>query len=310
MKVMPNIKLSQHGQMILVLILVLVVVLGIGLSVVQKSLVDVSTSTKVEESSRAFSAAEAGIEKVLQSGIAIPTPIPLGNEAEIKSVEKSDIPKQPQEGETQVALEYPPLAKEEIAQVWLADLYSPGNPPDPFYTQNSLDVYWGQQNITDDAEKPAIEIKVIEYSNNDRVYTTRPFYLDSNSTRASSSGFCDANSNCTNPSVTSSCASFTDITTTSGPNRSFLCKSTLNGLSPTLTLMFLRARILYSSKSQPFAVQAVGTGAGRYLPTQAKTLTSIGTSGETQRKVSVFRLDKVVPHYFDYAIFSSGDISK
>lgn len=286
---------NEKGQMILVLILVLVVVLGIGLSVVQKSLVDVSTSTKVEESSRAFSAAEAGIEKVLQSGIAILKPIPLGNEAEIKSVGKSDIPKQPQEGGTQLALEYPPLAKEEVAQVWLADLYSPDNPPKPYYTHSSLDVYWGQQNITDDAEKPAIEIKVIEYSGN--AYTTRPFYLDSNSQRAQTTGFTEGQ-----------CSNQAPITTTYGDNRKFYCKWTLEGLSGRLIL--LRARILYSSGSQPFAVAAVGTGAGHYLPTQAKILISTGTSGETQRKVSVFRLDKVVPHYFDYAIFSSGDISK
>lgn len=298
---------NQKGQLILTLILVMVVVLGIGLAVVQKSLVDVSTSTKVEESSRAFSAAEAGIEKVLQSGIAIPAPILLGNEAKIKSVEKSDIPKEPQAGESQVVLEYPPLIKEEVAQVWLANLYSPDNPPKPYYTQKSLDVYWGLQNITDDKEKPAIEIKVIEYING--AYTTRPFYLDSNGDRASSSGFCDANSNCTSPSVTSSCTSFTNITTTYGSNRSFFCKSTLSGLSPDL--MLLRARILYSSKSQPFAVAAVGScGKDCSIPTQAKILTSTGTSGETQRKVSVFRLDKVVPHYFDYAVFSAGDISK
>lgn len=297
MKVMPNIKLSQHGQMILVLILVLVVVLGIGLSVVQKSLVDVSTSTKVEESSRAFSAAEAGIEKALQ-GSAILSPFDLGNEAKIKSVVKSDIPKQPEAGGTQVALEYPPLAKEEVAQVWLADLYSPGNPPDPFYTQNSLDVYWGQQNITDDAEKPAIEIKVIEYSGN--AYTTRPFYLDSHSQRARTTKFSDVSTKCSNQAP---------ITTTYGDNRSFYCKWPLEGLNSRLIL--LRARILYSSKSQPFAVAAVGTcGKDCSIPIQAKILTSIGTSGETQRKVSVFRLDKVVPYYFDYAIFSSGDLSK
>ncbi len=45
---------NQKGQLILILILVMTVALSIGLSIVQKSLVDVSTSSKVEQSSRAF----------------------------------------------------------------------------------------------------------------------------------------------------------------------------------------------------------------------------------------------------------------
>lgn len=295
----------QQGQVILMLILVMTVALAIGLSVIQKSLVDVSTSTKVEQSARAFSAAEAGIEKALQSGNAIVSPIPLGNDATIQTVGINAIPPVPDVSTRQVALEYPPLAKEETAQVWLADLYSSSNPPAPFYTQNSLDVYWGQQNIADANDKPAIEIKVIEYGSG--AYSTRPFYLDPNSLRVSSTNFIDVSSGCSNTS--------TGITTTSGDNRKFYCKWTLTGL--TSTLMLLRARILYSSASQPFAVQAVGTRAaagacssGCWLPTQARIFTSTGISGETQRRVQVFKLDKVVPPYFDYAIFSAGEIRK
>ena len=57
---------NERGQIILVLVLVITVALAIGISVVQRSLSDISTSTKVEESSRAFSAAEAGIERALK----------------------------------------------------------------------------------------------------------------------------------------------------------------------------------------------------------------------------------------------------
>ncbi len=291
---------NEKGQLILVLILVMVVALGIGLSVVQKSLVDVSTSTKVEESSRAFSAAEAGIEKALQADSPIAS-LDLGNQAQITGVDKSEIPPIPGVGSSQIALEYPPLSKEEIAQVWLAD--PAANLPNctPLfvcYTQNSLDVYWGLPN-TSDKEKPAIEIKVIEYSGG--AYNSRPFYLDPVSSRAASSNFTDVSSGCSN--------TLPPITTTYGATRSFYCKWTLSGLSPSL--MLLRVRILYSSASQPLAVQAVGTcGKNCSLPTQARIFTSTGISGETQRKVSIFRLDKVVPPYFDYAIFSAGEINK
>ena len=64
---MENMK--EKGQIILILLLVMTVALGVGLTIVQRSLTDISTSTKVEQSSRAFSAAEAGIEKALQGDI-------------------------------------------------------------------------------------------------------------------------------------------------------------------------------------------------------------------------------------------------
>lgn len=299
---------KQKGQIIVTLILVMTVALAIGLSIIQRSLTDVSTSTKVEQSARAFSAAEAGIEKAIQANSDITSPIPLGNEAFIQDVQKNAVPAVPDAGNRQLPLEdLHPLAKDEISQVWLADLYSTSNPPAAFYTQNSLDIFWGRQNIASADDKPAIEIKVIEYSSG--VYSTRPFYLDPNSSRVSSNNFTDVSSGCSDTSA--------GITTTVGVNRKFYCRWTLTGLNPTL--MLLRARILYSRDDQPFAVQAVGNrGVGNcpssppacWLPLQERIFISTGISGETQRRVQVSRRDKVVPPYFDYAIFSAGEIKK
>src|SRR3989339_1641784 len=66
MKNQQGLPRRQAGQVILILILVMAVALAIGISVIQRSLSDISTSSKVEQSSRAFSAAEAGIEKALR----------------------------------------------------------------------------------------------------------------------------------------------------------------------------------------------------------------------------------------------------
>ena len=44
------------ATIILILVLVMTVALAIGISVIQRSLSDISTATKVEQSSRAFSA--------------------------------------------------------------------------------------------------------------------------------------------------------------------------------------------------------------------------------------------------------------
>lgn len=272
--------MNQKGQVVLILILVMTVALAIGVSVIQRSLSDVSTSSKVEQSSRAFAAAEAGIEKAIQTGFSLGS-LDLGNNSEISGVQTDNVPAANQ------ALEYPPMAKEEIANVWLA------NPETltAVYSEPTLDVYWGKANITTD--KPALEVYVIYLSGG--VYQTRKFYLDPDSARSSTNGFLDVSGGCTNPT----------ITTSLGNNRSFLCRYTLTGLSSTLIL--LRGRILYSSTPHPLAVKPTGAGS---LPIQARLFTSTGRSGNTQRTVQVLRLDRVVPFYFDYAIFSVGDITK
>ena len=295
--------MNKKGQIILVLILVMTIALAIGLSVIQKSLVDVSTSTKVEQSSRAFSAAEAGIERVLQQAgitdIAFPE-----NDSAAQIADTGLIPCIPGSigcaqgvGTQQAVLEYPPLSKEEIAHIWLADYRSTTGSLPPncgpnikcHYIQNSLDVFWGN-NSTDD--KAALELTLVYFDGSK--YTSKKWYLDHQS----------ANRNVPNNFETVPC----NGTTLAG----YQCTKRLNFSAQEANgLILLRARLLYNSFSQPFAVQAIGTcGVDCSLPPQARVLESVGTSGETQRKVRVFQLYKVVPHWFDYAIFSAGDISK
>lgn len=274
---------NQKGQVILVLILVMTVALAIGISVIQRSISDVSTSSKVEQSSRAFSAAEAGIEKAIQSNSAITSPVNLGNNATIQDVQKNDIPQARQ------ALEYPPLAKEEMAQVWLADPVT----LDAVYSQSSFNVYFGKPNTSD---KPAIEITIVSLIGANYVPTKR--FFDSDSNRASSNNFTPAS--CTNPSIR------TNANTT---DSQFYCVVSVSGYpyNGGAKPILVRIRLLYSSSSHPVAV---GPVSGSSLPVQARIFTSTGVSGLTQRKVQVFRLDKVVPPYFDYAIFSTGVINK
>lgn len=280
---------NESGQAILALILIMTVALAIGLSVVQKSLVDVSTSTKVEESSRAFSAAEGGIEKALQ--LKTNTSVDFDNSSNAKVTDSGLIPAIPTSG-IQDPLEYPPLAKEEVAHVWLANFDSTGNPPTEVYKQNSLDVYWGDPTVSD---KAALELTVVYYDNTLSQYKSQKWYLDQ-ILRDPDNKF----------DRTASCPP-AGIKPPSGVV-AYQCKKNLPSLPSGL--MLVRARLLYNSTSQPFAVQAVGTGAGHYIPPQARIFISTGVSGETQRKVRVFQIPKVVPPYFDYAIFSLGEIRK
>lgn len=287
---------DQKGQIVLILVLVMTVALAIGISVVQRSISDISTSSKVEESSRAFSAAEAGIEKAIQENRAIASPVPLGDSAIIQSVNIQAIVPAPH----QALEEAKPIGKEELSQVWLADPQR--TPPGQYYNQNNLDIYWGVKDPNNNPDNnPAIELTVIYLRGVS--YQSKKFWYDSNQARIGSNKFTPAD--CRDQGYT--------INTSVGSDRHFFCKTTLDlrGLTPTLIL--LRARILYSSNAQPFAVQPRGGNCPTNvcsLPPQTKIYTATGTSGETTRKVQVSRQDQVVPSYFDYGIFSVGAVTK
>lgn len=290
---------NQTGQVILGLILVMVIALGIGLSVIQKSLVDISTSSKIEQSSRAFSAAEAGIEKALKSDT---TAVNFSeNNSSATIYDTGLLPCVPGVGTCppgrQAALEYPPLAKEEVAHFWLADPNASlptCTAPSVCYSQSSLDIYWGNS-ITD---KAALEITVVYSSGGS--YQSRKWYLDHSIIRTPANSFQQV-----------PCSGYT-----LGSNN-YQCKETIGDSIPLSDtplpagLMLLRTRLLYNSTSQPVAIQAMGTcGPSCSIPPQAKLLTSVGISGETERRIRVFQVNKVVPPYFDFAIFSAGEMRK
>ena len=58
---------GQRGQIALVVLLVMIVMLTLGISVAQRGLFDVRLSQQEEETSRAFQAAETGVEKALRT---------------------------------------------------------------------------------------------------------------------------------------------------------------------------------------------------------------------------------------------------
>lgn len=82
--------MQQKGQALLIVILIMVVSLTIGLSVASRSIVNLRTSTEEENSQRAFSAAEAGVEKAIATGTGI-TAQDLGNNAIIKEVDIGEV---------------------------------------------------------------------------------------------------------------------------------------------------------------------------------------------------------------------------
>lgn len=286
--------MKESGQIIIVLLLMMLVGLSIGLVVTQRSVTDVATSTQSEQSQRAFSAAEAGIEKALSQNSA--SDLSLGNESSAQVTSPGLVPAAAVGGGNGQALEYPPIDKTKTAHFWLAD--SSSTPPSASYIQPTFEVYFGEPGTTD---KPAIEVNVIALTATG--YKSFRYFYDSDGTRTGSNKFDAAN-----------CSPTKTLTNTANIyNRSqtdFYCKVTVPPATSTTpysgTPMIARVRLLYSNGKHRIALQPIGGS----LPPQAEIYTSVGKAGQSQKTLRVFRMKNVVPFLFDFALFSAGEITK
>ncbi len=324
-KLKSNPKLGQNlsaekGQALIILLMIMLVALTVGLAITQRSISDLAQSNREEQSTRAYSAAESGIEQALQNPSISGAPISLGNQS-TTTVRIS--PALPHTGK---ALEYPPIGRDTVAQFWLAD---PNTLTSVYPSNQKIDIYFGlatpnpdgsccSNNATANPDTPAIEINII-YLNSGDYSSTRYFFDPLSTTRRLNNNFYDPSDTTTWPG--SDCpsngfpsSSDVPINTSNSQNttikdRYFRCKVALT--TPSSPVM-IRARVLYSNTAQPIAVGPDDscTPSPCSLPQQATIYTSIGSAGQVQRKLQVFKLQNVVPQLFDFAIFSASNITK
>lgn len=295
----------QSGQVVVILLLVMVVALALGLSVVGHSISDISTSTRVEDSARAYLAAEAGIERaIISAAESGPLPVPLSNNSNATVNWSRTLPP------VGVALEFPPFGKESFAHFWLA---SPET-LDPYYGSASqgraddFEVYFGvardySTTPVDRDNQPAVEVHVVTQRGN--TYESKKFYYDSyngTSPGRDSNGF----SGC----ATRDPNGVRVATNNYSGTRPFYCRVNVNYRTASdrgnVNPVLVRVRILYSNTSHPVALKPTAGS----LPPQASVYNSTGVAGNTQRDLSVFQQKFVVPYMFDYVLFSSGEIRK
>lgn len=311
--------MKQNGQIIIVLLLMMLVGLSIGLALTQRSVTDVSTSTQSEQSSRAFSAAEAGLEKALVGAIPGSATITLGNDS---SAQVSFSNFLPVTGTNPIpGIEYPPIGRETTAHFWFVN--PAAGSINNFYNSSTFDLYYGNAGTTD---LPAVEVKVVMYSNGQ--FYTKNYYYDSSPTRTSG-----ANGNnfvqtilANNGTCTGSPTMATGIL---GNDRTFYCRQTVpRGYAATIMdqaapkdvrpcpnstapynciLVLARVRFLYVKENHSLALMPLG---GAQLPPQVTIYNSVGTSGQSQKQVQAFRVRDVVLPWFDFAIFSTNEIRK
>lgn len=266
---------TARGQALLILILVMAVGLTVGLSLSTRSVSDLKVSGQTEDSSRAFSAAEAGIEAALKGDTALSGTVGNGSYAlTILTAGGNDSP-----------FSLGDLAVFDTYTVWLVGHNSTGDVDVTVtpYTGTSIDVCWDKADSASDV--PAMEASVL-YKDGTSYKVWRGAY-DPTSSRTASNNFNYSN-------VSSAvCAGKTQ-------NKVTIDLSFLTG-----TKIALRLRPFYAKASV-----SVVPSSGNPLPGQGLSISSVGTAGQTTRKVVVTQSYGSLPSIFDYVLFSGKDANK
>lgn len=274
----------QSGQALIIILLVMAVGLTIGLSIVSRSITDIRISQQEEESARAFSAAEAGIEQVL-----------IGGEKDF-SVGGVDVQvtETAQGGGTAFNFNNNQFEEGDVRTVWLVEHDTDGNlDPSVKYEGSYIEVYWGNEGqAAGEDETPALEATIIYEESG---YKVARHTFDPNAGRRGANKFGTPESGGPHG------------LTVDGQTFNFQFKGRIEPL-PSGTLYALRLRLHYNG-TQAHALGVEGNGT---FPSQGKCYQSTATVPETgiTRKVQQCQSHKAPPGIFDYVLFSGGSLTK
>jgi len=270
----------QSGQIVLITLLVLALATTIALSLISRTTTDLAMTNQIEESAIAFSAAEAGIEEALKSGLGTAGAQVLtgGQTYQVNVVDFG--------GATGV-FEYPrktPLGS--VENLWLVNHNSDGSLNEtPTFTTNSIDLCWSKESAI-----PAV-VATILYKRNGILYLAKAAF-DPDAGRYTTDKFAYgglAGTHC-------------------GKTNMYLRTLTFSafGITPaTDTLIALRLRPVYSETK--FMIDPKGGT----IPLQGKRIESSGSTpvGVT-RKIVVFQGYRAPSSLFDAVLYSQGNLVK
>jgi hypothetical protein len=325
MRILPvTCKNNQSGQALLLVLLSMAVILTAALSVASRSITDISVSTYENNALRAFSAAEAGVEKALLTGSGSGTSV---------SVDSSDPSVKYTSGVSAASdsqgFKYPALLKPgESASFWLVDRNASGNLActGNCFTGNRINICWGASSSYPSGKSPAVLVSLYYdlntttnpntlgnvVSQNDYTYlkVVRRGYDPDSSRRSSNNFFGNVSS--------SGCS----IDGTALTYRKTITFNSGAGLSDPDSIDFpsqcrnregcflmARVRVFYNDPAKPEQVGITVSG-GSTIPAQGKVIESTGVAGDSTRRVNVFQMFPEPPSIFDAAVFSLSDFTK
>ena len=270
----PYVQDYERGQILLIVILVMVTALTVGLSVSSRTITNLRTDAEEENSERAFSAAEAGIEQALSTN--------AGSTGSFTNNSSYNTVISQLTGTEFLLNNGNPILKDDAVDVWLSAYPDYSAPRSGDFT-----VYWGNtSDICDTSESintlPALEVIVISGTKANPLMTH--YALDPCPQRVANNNF--------------------ELVAAGGGtlgNKFFAYRKTLNINSGLL----VRIIPLYS----PAVIGVQGCdGSGNNcvtIPSQGAIITSTGTADNTQRKIVTYRGHPKLPtELFPYALFS------
>lgn len=308
---------GTSGQALLIILLTMTVALTVVLSIVSRSVTDISVTTYEEDSQRAFDAAEAGIEQALLSGSDQPE-TSLGN-AKFTTDISSPLP-----ASDEAAYPSDVLAGES-ATFWFMAHDSSGNfdcsTGDCLRSNKINQICWGKPGAAINNFTPAIEISLFydtslsaddtpnDFSN---VKIAR-FAYDPYSARAASNNFRTTSATCSGGISSKNFAFSTgqiQLNNSSPPDFDLGCPNSQG------CLIMAKVKLLYNYDASsgdnfphPVGININPTG-GTHLPAQGTQIDSVGEAGDTIRRVNVFQGYPEPPFVFEAAIFGAGGLSK
>lgn len=268
---------TQRGQILLVTILVLTVATTVALSLIGRTTLDLSMSNQLEDSTRAFNAAEAGIESALlnlttQLNVAIAEGVSY-------SVNVNSIG-----GSSGVYQSSYATSRGTAETIWLVphdDDTGDIIDTTPFYTAPTLEVCWARTNT------PALVIGILYRDGTDSLYKMARAAVDPN-----------AATNANQFSLPTASDNGCGLSDYYGYMLDFL---TLDIVAGTDTIIALRIRPEYADTT--IAVDGGVTG----VPKQGNLIESVGTiASGVSRKVIVYQQYRTAPSIFDYVIYSQS----
>jgi hypothetical protein len=273
---------SKSGQVVLITLLVLVIATTVGLSLISRTTTDIRITSQVEQSSRAFSAAEAGVEEalngldthgVLQSivGVAgVKYSVIVSNIGGGSATGIYQFPKKTQEGATETFW----LVNHDDATGLLEET--------PVYpAASTIDVCW-----SDEATVPAMVITLLYKVGTD--YRVAKEAIDPNGSRMPPNQF-------SLPNMSGGCGGSTGTTHKERIDFSAM------GVGSSDTVIALRIRPVYSDAK--IVINA------DLIPKQGKSIESTGTTDSgTNRKILVYQQYRSPATVFDAAIYSQSNL--
>jgi len=255
---------GQKGQVLLTIVLVMVIGLTVGLSLASRAITNLRTSQEEATSQKALSAAEAGVEQAAKSSTSSATGSFINNTTFKTSITQVS-------GTSFLLNGGNLISKDDGIDVWLSDYSTDSAKLYQNQWSGSMSFYFG--NSSNGCNEAALEIIVISGSRANPL--SRKYAFDPCLVRSNGNNFASVS-----PGGTVS-------------DRVFPFKATISIVSGLI------ARVVPLYKLTP-----VGVVGDSGLPAQGSIVSSVGVSGDTSRKITVFQGFPTLPsEYFPYGLF-------